>query len=252
MELAAKVEALLKSGHRNVLGFPDQTYWDVLRDHFDHTRLNRTDDCIGVQLYGDEATIFDGLSYMCIAWSSENSPFATFSSCSRFLICLLPVPLYLMSLVPNDRKRKINETLQAAIGCIVESLDSWSSSPVCGLRGEFVALKGDWKWLTQVLCLRHHAGTNQVCWQCPASKSIDFAYTDLSSGAAWRQSRHDPSEVHFRKPSIAELGHFNMKKVSIDWMHCFHLGVARDVVASTLVVMLRTQGVFVGAKVSLS
>ena len=131
-------------------------------------------------LYGDEATIFDGLSYMCIAWSSENSPFASFSSCSRFLICLLPVPLYLMSLVPNDRKRKINETLQAAIGCIVESLDSWSSSPVCGLRGESVALKGE--WLTQVLCLRHHAGTNQVCWQCPASKSIEFACTDLSSG----------------------------------------------------------------------
>ena len=69
---------------------------------------------------------------------------------------------------------------------------------------------------------------------------------------AWRQSRHDPSEVHFRKPSIAELGHFNMKKVSVDWMHCFHLGVARDIVASTLVVMLRTQGVFVGGKVSLS
>ena len=189
---------------------------------------------------------------MCIAWSSENSPFASLSSRSRFLICLLPLPLYLMSPAPNHRKGKINETLQAALRCIVESLHSWSSTPICGLRGEFVALKGDWKWLTQALNLRCHAGTDQICWQCPASKSIQFAYTDLSAGAAWRRSRHDPSEVHFRKPSIAELGHFNMKKVSIDWMHCFHLGLARDVVASVFVVMLRTRGIFVGGNVSLS
>ena len=177
---------------------------------------------------------------------------ASLSSRSRFLICLLPLPLYLMSPAPNHRKGKINETLQAALRCIVESLHSWSSTPICGLRGEFVALKGDWKWLTQALNLRCHAGTDQICWQCPASKSIQFAYTDLSAGAAWRRSRHDPSEVHFRKPSIAELGHFNMKKVSIDWMHCFHLGLARDVVASVFVVMLRTRGIFVGGNVSLS
>ena len=72
--LVAKVETLLKCGYRDVLGFADQNYWDVLCEHFDHTRVNNTDDCIGVQVYGDEATIFDGLSYMCIAWSSENSP----------------------------------------------------------------------------------------------------------------------------------------------------------------------------------
>ena len=82
--MVAKVETLLKCGYRDVLGFADQNYWDVLCEHFDHTRVNNTDDCIGVQVYGDEATIFDGLSYMCIAWSSRKLTICHFESMLAF------------------------------------------------------------------------------------------------------------------------------------------------------------------------
>ena len=68
---------------------------------------------------------------------------------------------------------------------------------------------------------------------------MECPFTDLSEGALWRTSANDES-VWFEAPALAELHGFSMDLVSLDVLHVYHLGVARDIVASTLVLLLKT------------
>ena len=46
--------------------------------------------------------------------------------------------------------------------------------------------------------------------------------------------------LKFKVLALAELPGFSMDLVSLDVLHVYHLGVARDIVASTLVLLLKT------------
>eukprot|EP00438_Fugacium_kawagutii_P010457 Skav232995 [mRNA] locus=scaffold387:175239:177630:- [translate_table: standard] len=234
-----KANEILQSGYGPILGHGSEQYWDTLCSQFGIDRPPCGSPAIGVQIFGDEAEIYKEGSYMCIHWMSENTPFHTDSKKSRFLICLLPVKAYAF-------EGKVNVTVQHALLHIVHSLNDWQRHGVQGLGCRFCSLKGDWKWLEQCLNLVRKPTTDQICFLCMATKSLAVPFTDLSVNAEWKhQVAPAPWAV---QPAICSLEGFNMSLVSMDIMHCWHLGWGRDLASSVLVVLLRSHA-FDGATV---
>ena len=174
---------MLRHGCRDVLGFADAVYWQVLHQHF--AVPFPAGDCVGVQLYGDEGEIFKGESYMAMNWQSDHTEYYRNSRLSRFLICLIPKSKYAF-----DPATGVNLTLQAALGEVARSIQQWSTAGVLGLTCRFVGLKGDWKFIVQALSLKFSPSSDQICFLCPASKSLTYPYTDLSAAARWRTETH--------------------------------------------------------------
>ena len=57
-----------------------------------------------------------------------------------------------------------------------------------------------------------------------------LVYTDLLETAAWR-TRPAP-DPWSERPRLSLLDGFSLRMVSTDWMHTWHLGVARDLVGA--------------------
>lgn len=74
--------------------------------------------------------------------------------------------------------------------------------------------------------------------------------TDMSEQALWRTSGA-PDEVWHSPPALSALHYFSLDIVSLDILHMYHLGVGRDIVASVLVLLLRS-GFFEGRNASVS
>ena len=97
----------------------------------------------------------------------------------------------------------------------------------------------------KLLICKGNYSTNNICFRCMASKNLDHPYTDVSAGATWRATL-DSAEPWDERPTLADAPGFTMALVSIDLMHTFHLGLARNVIASIIVVLLRTPGYWPG------
>lgn len=69
------------------LGVADAEYWKVMNEVF--AVPLPAGDCVGVQLYGDEAEVFQGESYVALNWQSDHTDRYRNSRMSRFLICLI-------------------------------------------------------------------------------------------------------------------------------------------------------------------
>ena len=66
-----------------------------------------------------------------------------------------------------------------------------------------------------------------------------LVYTDLSEAAAWR-TRPAP-DPWSERPCLSLLDGFSLRMVSTDWMHTWHLGVARDLVGAAMKICLKSQ-----------
>lgn len=223
---------LLQNGRRKYLGAGTAAFWRNMSCHFGVEKPGtEKDEAIGLQLYGDEGEIFKGIQYMALHWSSENSPYFTDARRTKYLIALIPVSRYAMH-------GKINLTLESIMAVVVRSCNLWFHQGVCGLYGAVTTLKGDWKFLTQVLCLKRTPNTDAFCFLCMGTKSLAVPATDLSQSAQWKVQV--PAKPWHQDPEVFHLENFSLGLVGIDVLHCFHLGIGRDVVASCLVILLRT------------
>lgn len=232
-------ERMLAKGFRKHFGNADSDYWTIMSERFGVERPVAPD-AIGLQFFGDEAEMFESEQWMVLTWSSENSPHWKHSLRSRFLICALPASRYAFA-------GKENLTLQQAVRAIVQSFNHWATHPIHGLAAQVCCIKGDWKFLGQLLNLRNKPDTNACCFLCPCTKDLQIPFTDIGDAAAWRCT--PPSKPPcFRAPPIVDIRHFSLALVGLDLLHMFWLGVGRDLVASVLVILLRS-GAFAGNNV---
>ena len=227
-------EQLIKGGFRHVLGYATQEYWRAKSGAhgFDMPK----GEAIGLQLYGDEAQFFENEQWMALHWQSENSPYWENARLSRFVISLLPVSSYYIH-------QGVNMTLDSVLAQVVKSLNHWRNNGVQQVFCQLSTLKGDWKFLCQALLLKRKPDKNEICFWCSGTRNLQCPVTDRSATAKWRCEI--PGEPWFRVPSLLNLEGFNLTMVGIDLLHCFFLGVGRDLISSTLVIMLRS-GVFPG------
>lgn len=91
----------------------------------------------------------------------------------------------------------------------------------------------------------------QVCWLCHATKGADdnlsMCFTNISRTASWRNTILQTVPWHpDHEPSYLKLKGFDLAMVVPDLLHVWNLGVARDVIGSTLRVILSGQVVFGG------
>ena len=78
----------------------------------------------------------------------------------------------------------------------------------------------------------------QVCWICESTKgtdNLDYAYTNICPTAAWRRTLYssDPWPAD-ELPQFTNLRGFDVRMISIDMLHCFHLGIGRDLIGSAV------------------
>lgn len=71
----------------------------------------------------------------------------------------------------------------------------------------------------------------QVCWMCKASKGsrgdLENCYVNLDPQASWRSTIGQDSPWQ-HQPEYSKLIGFDPLMISIDPMHCWHLGTGRD------------------------
>ncbi|CAK8993830.1 Uncharacterized protein SCF082_LOCUS3678 [Durusdinium trenchii] len=107
----------------------------------------------------------------------------------------------------------INITLQAAAQWIAESINRLS---VDGVR------------------LKDPTTGEEVCWKCGASKGTsdpNMCYVNLNHDAPWRRTAVSMWSV---KPAFANIVGFSKEMVAPDVLHCWHLGVCRDLIGSVV------------------
>lgn len=243
--LSTQAGKLLSEGCSFVLGDADQYFWSRMST-MGVDKPGGNQKAVGIQFFGDEAEIWKSNQYCAMSWMSEHTPYYKNAALSRFLICLLPVNGYVMS--PCG---KVNLTLQEALRHVVASFNEWYDKGVSAdgfsLFAAVTCLKGDWKWIVQSLCLWKTPSNEEFCYLCCATKGQLHPYTDVTSSASWRSS---PSSSPFQTmPQLAQLRCFSLNIVAIDILHCFFLGIGRDLIASILVVCLRSR-IFAGSNVS--
>lgn len=235
-----QVDALLANGHRDILGYVGDQYWDVLSS-LGHPKPPRATDAIGVALYGDEIQVWDGVQMMCLCWMSESSPFLKDPPKSRFLIGCIPCSAYY-------KENGINWTLQTMLQHVTRSFNTWHSEGVHDLHCEVVQLKGDWKFIKEALNLcKHYGSKDTLCYRCEATRSMVAPFTDITDEAEWRsQVPTVPWDV---VPSLLQIHNFSLMSAGIDLLHSWHLGLGRDLISSTMVVLLRSH-IFRGRNVA--
>lgn len=221
---------LLRGGFRDHLGYSDGSYWETMRAEFGILKPNFPD-VIGVHLYGDEGQVFEQEQWMCFSWMSEHTPWWKDSLRSRFMICMVPVSKYVFH-------GPVNVTLQFVVKAVVDSLNWWSNNAVENLCARVVGLKGDWKFIGQLLSAKRKPDKNSICYWCEATKDMTHPLTDLSQQASWRCMT--PSAPWWSTPSVAELEGFTLSVIYMDLLHIWNLGFGRDLIGSILVVLLRT------------
>ena len=137
--------------------------------------------------------------YLCLNWMSEFSPFYQNSRYSRFLIAMIPSDMYWKAAV------KTNLTLQCLLQAIVQSIQTLETTGAGGLHATCVVFKGDWKFSAQSMSLRHHPGTDRICWCCPATKSLRCPYVDMSPHALWRTTPDGDGPPWHSEPATKSL-----------------------------------------------
>ena len=79
----------------------------------------------------------------------------------------------------------------------------------------------------------------QVCWKCKASKGgndLDYSYTNLHPGAAWRNTIWT-SLPWVQTPELANCRGFDPTMLAADLLHVWHLGCGRDLLGSSLKIL---------------
>lgn len=235
----SEVELLLAHGHRDVLGSCSHAVWQLLVANFG-VETPAGPDALAIALYGDECQAWQGTQLMCFHWTSETSPFAHDPAKSRFLIACVPTNMYFFS-------GKINVTLQTLFAAICDSMNLWQRHGVADLYCRVTAIRGDWKYFTQILSLFKTPSRNEFCFRCDCTKNLLVPFTDITATALWKSQTS--SCPWYEEPSLVKLEGFNLSLMSLDVLHIWFLGVGRDVAASTILILMKL-GFFAGSNVS--
>lgn len=109
------------------------------------------------------------------------------------------------------------------------------------VRALLVEIRADWVALKQIFQFPQQNENKGICWMCTATpKDI----RDVSSGAAWRQSKQTAVSFHKKLLDEGKLCPLWSAPgvckdiVVVDWLHCADLGVAADVLGNVLVELL--------------
>lgn len=93
----------------------------------------------------------------------------------------------------------------------------------------------------------------KVCWLCGATKGLSgdlsLCFTDVSPGARWWHTVGRSPPPWQITPNYARIRGFDISMIIPDLLHVWNLGVARDVIGSTLRVILANPMVFNGPTV---
>ena len=84
-------------------------------------------------------------------------------------------------------------------------------------------------------------------------KSFSTVYTDVSEAAGWRNTMHHDGNCDLPwtdEPAFAKLHYFQLSMLRIDYMHTWHLGVARDLVGSALKIIATGKHWFSGKNIN--
>ncbi|CAL1158798.1 unnamed protein product [Cladocopium goreaui] len=241
------VAAMIQNGFLNVLVQLDKMvdYWHhMLKEFPDHPAASMVSASAPLSLYGDEGQALGG-SYMAFHFQSDLSPCLKNAGVSRFLITTIPSSYYVFA-------GKVNLTLQSAAKIICGSLNELSRNGVAipgdvsdhavKLRFYVMNFKGDWKYLVQLFNFRKNPSTEKVCWKCEATKGntdMTNAYTDVAEHAPWKATLWTSlpwpiSEV----PELTKVTGFDVKMISADLLHTWHLGCGRDLAGSCIKVLV--------------
>ena len=85
--------------------------------------------------------------------------------------------------------------------------------------------------MDEAIFQHEQAQAESICYHCLATKgthNLDGSYSDLSAGAIWQGTVLNCNHPWRVEPALASLQWFSIKKVSMDLLHIWHLGVARD------------------------
>lgn len=123
-----------------------------------------------------------------------------------------------------------------------------------GLRGVFAGLKGDAKWLAELVHpkRKYSRRAGGICWHCFAVSVPDAShpllYTQLHPGALWKRTR-ERHQDWFRnvkpedRPAVSKVDGWSIELVHADLLHCLWLGAAQDFLGSALYILAQ-KGVF--------
>ena len=173
---------------------------------------------------------------MALHFQPEHCPCSNDSRASQFLITFFPKSSYIAA-------GALNKTLQAVFGVINLALDNLASGLAYGrgrLRCWVTSLKGNWKFIRQALSLKRHYNVLDICWICKATCDMRVPWADLSDGAAWKATMYteDPWD---ETPLIMFAPGFKLQCVQVDLLHSWYLGMARNIIASVLAILVRTR-----------
>ena len=91
----------------------------------------------------------------------------------------------------------------------------------------------------------------KVCWKCKACKGLDgnlhMAFTNTECN--WKTTMYredDPPYDPDDPPTLTGLTGWDIRMVHPDILHCWHLGLARDLLGSALVLLIKQRHYFRG------
>ena len=105
------------------------------------------------------------------------------------------------------------------------------------MRFYIMTIRGDWKFLKQCLNLQRNPYSENICYHCLASKgnhNPTMNFTDLSDEAGWRETVFSCPPPWRRPPAFQQLQYFDCKKIGLDLLHIWHLGVCRDLTLGSI------------------
>ena len=116
-----------------------------------------------------------------------------------------------------------------------------------GITGAFCELRGDWKFLKEVLQLvEHYNGVDRICHLCKVRKFADgMRYTNFQRDAPHRDTTINNTDWLLKYLAAAAISPlllipgFHIWKAHFDSMHCIDLGIYQVMVPSVMKVLAR-------------
>lgn len=208
---------------------------------------------VPIRIYGDEGTGLKKKSVLVLNWQST-----LFHGCSldsRHLVTVLPRKTQgpetmdvLMDFLTWSLNHLFEGTWPNGVGKPGELRHVMQGRPLFGpWRGAFAGLKGDWKFLKELLKSKRSYNSSFVCFKCFACNHQEpLAFTDVREAATWRytverQEHYLANTPEDQRSPLVRLRGFDVALILPDLLHVCYLGVGRDVCGSALEVMAQQE-----------
>lgn len=170
------------------------------------------------------------------SWVIADPKFMSDSRASRFMVTCIDKTWYHCQGCVNFTIQSILRVISSSFQILAQGL----GAPQASTRVWLTAVKGDWKFIRQLLSLERHYNSSAICWICLASTTLNNPWTDVSPTAAWRTTQYtvDPWPA-LCTPAIMTIPGFKLEFVQVDLLHSYYLGLARSLAASAIYILVR-------------